>query len=254
MDSTPKKNKKWIIFGSIVLVLAVLIAVGPVLITKYMRTKWQNTPKYKITNLMMKIDGKLQISKDNVPYLAGKNGLFYVLENLKPEDIKNNTNKNCSVFGKMRIPKEGETIDGNPVRLFIGVDKIGSPDSMIENQGISKDMSEKIKEKSLKKNKIRVEVNAILNKPILFDVAKGKVSAENRKTLDGKEVSVFVLTDEFGDRYVLFDKKMRLKNIDGVNVVCLGREVLPAANMPLVVDEVTFEIYEMYDSKYNKLM
>jgi hypothetical protein len=47
---------------------------------------------------------------------------------------------------------------------------------------------------------------------------------------------------------------MRLKNIDGVNVVCLGREVLPAANMPLVVDEVTFEIYEMYDSKYNKLM
>jgi hypothetical protein len=41
----------------------------------------------------------------------------------------------------------------------------------------------------------------------LFDVAKGKVSAENRKTLDGKEVSVFVLTDEFGDRYVLLIKK-----------------------------------------------
>ncbi|MFA7074826.1 MAG: hypothetical protein WC234_06540, partial [Endomicrobiaceae bacterium] len=114
--------------------------------------------------------------------------------------------------------------------------------------------SEKIREKSLKKNKTRVEVNAILNKPILFDVAKGKVSVENRKTLDGKDISVFVLTDEFGDRYVLFDKKMRLENIDGLDVICLGREVLPPANMPLVVDEVTFEIYEMYDSKYNKLV
>ncbi|MDD3127431.1 MAG: hypothetical protein PHT27_07445 [Candidatus Izemoplasmatales bacterium] len=253
MDSTPKKNKKWIIFGSIVLVLAVLIAVGPVLITKYMRTKWQNSPKYKTSNLMMKIDGKLQISKDNIPYLVGKNGLFYVLEDLKENDIKDNMNKDCSIFGKMRIPKDGETIDGNPIRLFIGVEKIGT-DVMLGNQEISKDVSDKIKEKSLKKNKTRVEVNAILNKPILFDVTKGKVSVENRKALDGKDISVFVLTDEFGDRFVLFDKKMRLKNIDGVDVVCLGREILPPANMPLVIDEVTFEIYEMYDSKYNKLI
>ncbi|MGE4385646.1 MAG: hypothetical protein AB7E39_07280 [Endomicrobiaceae bacterium] len=254
MDSTPKKSKKWIVFGSVILVIAGLIAVGPVLVTKYMRAKWQNTPKYKVSNLMMKIDGKLQISKDNIPYLAGNNGLFYVLENLKEEDIENNINKNCSVLGKMRIPKEGDSIDGNPVRLFIGVDKIGSHDLLTKNEDIPKDLSEKIREKSLKKNKTRVEVNAILNKPILFDVAKGKVSVENRKTLDGKDISVFVLTDEFGDRYVLFDKKMRLKNIDGVDVICLGREVLPPVNMPLVVDEVTFEIYEMYDSKYNKLV
>lgn len=253
MDTTQKKNTKWVVFGSIVLILAVLIAVGPILITKYMRSKWQNGPKYKTSNLMMKVDGKLQISKDNIPYLAGNNGSFYVLENLKENNIQENINKDCSVFGTMRIPKEGETIDGKSVRLFIGVEKINAK-NIFGNKEISKDVSDKIKEKSQKKNRIRIEVNAILNKPILFDVAKGKVSVENRKTLDGKDISVFVLTDEFGDRYVLFDKKMRLKDIDGVDVVCLGREVLPPANMPLVVDEVTFEIYEMYDSKYNKLI
>lgn len=253
MEATPKKNKKWIIFGSIVLILAVLIAVGPILITKYMRSKWQNGPKYQTSNLMMKVDGKLQISKDNIPYLAGNNGSFYVLENLKENNIQENINKDCSVFGKMRIPKEGDTIDGKSVRLFIGVEKINAK-NISGNKEISKDVSDKIKEKSQKKGRIRIEVNAILNKPILFDVAKGKVSVENRKTLDGKDISVFVLTDEFGDRFVLFDKKMRLKNIDGVDVVCLGREILPPVNMPLVIDEVTFEIYEMYDSKYNKLI
>ncbi|MDD2523940.1 MAG: hypothetical protein PHG84_06065 [Endomicrobiaceae bacterium] len=253
MEATPKKNKKWIIFGSIVLILAVLIAVGPILITKYMRSKWQNGPKYQTSNLMMKVDGKLQISKDNIPYLAGNNGSFYVLENLKENNIQENINKDCSVFGKMRIPKEGDTIDGKSVRLFIGVEKINAK-NISGNKEISKDVSDKIKEKSQKKGKIRIEVNAVLNKPILFDVTKGKVSVENRKALDGKDISVFVLTDEFGDRFVLFDKKMRLKNIDGVDVVCLGREILPPANMPLVIDEVTFEIYEMYDSKYNKLI
>jgi hypothetical protein len=253
MEATPKKNKKWIIFGSIVLILAVLIAVGPILITKYMRSKWQNGPKYQTSNLMMKVDGKLQISKDNIPYLAGNNGSFYVLENLKENNIQENINKDCSVFGKMRIPKEGDTIDGKSVRLFIGVEKINAK-NISGNKEISKDVSDKIKEKSQKKGSIRIEVNAVLNKPILFDVTKGEVAVENRKALDGKDISVFVLTDEFGDRFVLFDKKMRLKNIDGVDVVCLGREILPPANMPLVIDEVTFEIYEMYDSKYNKLI
>ena len=45
-ESQRSKNTKWIIIGSIILVLAILIAVGPIMLKRYMRTKWE-TPSYK---------------------------------------------------------------------------------------------------------------------------------------------------------------------------------------------------------------
>ncbi len=252
----PKKNTKWIIFGSIIFVLAVLIAVGPILVTKYMRAKWQNVPKYNVTNLMMKVEGKLLLSQDNIAYLAGNNNLYYILENLSEDDINNYLNKNCFVLGKIATPKEGTKIEGNDVRMIITVDKISDTASFdsknLETE--NKEFTDKIKEKISKKNKLRIETNMALNKPILFDVIKGNLSLQTRKKKDGTEVSVLVLTDEFGDNYLLISRGNLInKLISNEEIICLGREVMPLKDMYLVVDEINFEIYEAYDLNYNKI-
>ena len=53
------KNVKWTVIGCVVLVCAVLVAVGPVLVTKYMRAKWERSDSYKIAPLLMKISGQV---------------------------------------------------------------------------------------------------------------------------------------------------------------------------------------------------
>jgi len=256
MGTEAKKNRKWIIFGSIIFVLAVLIAVGPILVTKYMRAKWQDVPKHKVTALLMKVEGMLLLSKDNVPYLAGNNNLYYVLENLREEDVNNYLNKDCFVLGKIASPKKGVKIDDNDIRMIITVDKISETDfSKSEDLAReNKDFTEKTKEKIGKKNKLRIETNMALNKPILFDVIKGKLSLQNRKKKDGTEVSALVLTDEFGDNYLLISRGNLINRlISDEEIICLGREVMPLKDMYLVVDEVNFEIYEAYDLNYNKI-
>ena len=102
--------------------------------------------------------------------------------------------------------------------------------------------------------RLRIETNMKLDKPILFDVIKGKLSLQNRKKKDGSEVSVLVLTDEFGDNYLLISRGNLInKLISDEEIICLGREVMPLKDMYLVVDEVNFEIYEAYDLNYNKI-
>ncbi len=257
MGPETKKNKKWIIFGSIILILAVLIAVGPILVTKYMRAKWQDVPKHNVTALQMKVEGKLLLSKDNIPYLTSKNNLYYyILENLSEDAIKNYLDKNCFVLGKMILPEKDAKIDGNDVRMIIVVDKISETDfSKSEDLAKeNKEVTEKIKEKIAKKNQLRIETNMKLNKPILFDVIKGKLSLQNRKKKDGTEISTLVLTDEFGDTYLLISRGNLInKLISDEEIICLGREVMPFKDMHLVVDEVNFEIYEAYDLNYNKI-
>jgi len=254
--SETKKNKKWIIFGSIIFILAVLIAVGPILVTKYMRAKWQNVPKHNVTALLMKVEGMLLLSENNVAYLKGNNNLYYVLEGLGEEDINNYLNKNCFVLGKMSVPEKGAKIDGNNVRMILLVDKISETDFSKEKdlEKENKEFVEKTKEKVAKKNKLRIETNMKLNTPILFDVIKGNLSLQTRKKKDGTEVSVLVLTDEFGDNYLLISRGSLInKLISNEEIICLGREVMPLKDMYLVVDEVNFEIYEAYDLNYNKI-
>ena len=253
MGTADKTSKKWVILGSIIIVVALLIAVGPIMVTKYMRAKWQNVPKHRTTNLLMKVEGTMLFSAtQNVPFLAGKNGLYYLLENLSQEDINNYSNKNCFVLGKISSPTEGAKIEGNDVRMIISVDKISETgDNFVDE---NKDAAEKIKEKAAKKNKLRIETNMVLNKTVLFDVIKGKLSLQNRKKKDGTEVSALVLTDEFGDNYLLVSRgKLINKMISDDEIICLGREVMPLKDMMLVVDEVNFEIYEAYDLNYNKI-
>lgn len=257
MGTASKKNTKWIIFGSIIFILAVLIAVGPVLVTKYMRAKWQNTSSYKVSNLLINVMGKLQVSNDNIYYIKGDNGLFYVVENLK-HDLSDKVNENCSIICKFREAKNNETIDGNPVRLFVDVQKFVFMDSdnIIDTSEENKDGKTKvdIETKVAKKAKLRVEVNMKLKTNIFFDVIKGKVSAINRKDREGKEYTAYVLTDEFGDNYMLYKKGKILSSLENKEIIVLGREIIPPINMYLVTDESTFETYEVYDLNYNKLL
>lgn len=260
MDTKSKKNTKWIILGSIVLIVAILLAVGPGLFMKYMRAKWQDGNKYKVSTLKMQVKGVIKKANDGIIYLKGDNDLFYVLENIsQDQNIDDKIEQECSVRGSFRQAKNNETVDGNPVRVFIGVDKLIFKDSELNLKQDNKDVddvniNDKLKEKYIKKAELRLKTNTILNKPILFDVIKGSVSGLERKTLDGKDYTAYVLTDEFGDRYALYKKGKDLKNLEGQKIIVLGREVLPEKNIALFVDETTFELYEVYDEQYNKIM
>ena len=257
MEKEANKSRKWVILGSIVFIIALLIAVGPLLVTKYMRAKWQNGPRYKTSALLMSVKGTLLLSEDKTPYILGNNELYYLLKNLKEEDLNNYLNKTCFVLGKMSSPKD-KKIDGHDVRMVISVDKISETDFSGEKEVSSEDkennVSEKIKQKTAKKIMLRLETNRVLNKPILFDVVKGKLSLQNRKKKDGTEVSALILTDEFGDNYLLVSNgKLMDKLISDKEVICLGREIMPLSDMYLVVDEMNFEIYEVYDLDYNRI-
>jgi len=121
----PSRNKKkWVIFGGIILFLAVLAAVGPVIITKYMRAKTQTTQKS--ADFMIKVSGTVQKDGDTV-YLKGNNGLYYVLIGDRKNALLENLDKFVTVFGTIYEPKEGETIAENPVRFKIGVVKFDLP-------------------------------------------------------------------------------------------------------------------------------
>lgn len=255
MNTSPKKNTKWIVIGSIIFVLALLIAVGPILFSKYMRAKWENTPKYKVSNLVMNVSGQIKKSNDGIYYLMGDNKQYYILENFK-EDLSGKINEKCSVMGIFRLPQGEEEIDGHSVRLFLTPKEIRFADDTIRNgnSNLEDKKIEDIKEKSVKKAKFRIGVNTRLNKPILFDVVKGKIAPVNRTTLDGKDIIVFVLKDQYGDNYMLYKKNKDLSSLENKEIICLGREIIPPSNYPLVVDETTFELYEVYDTDYNKLM
>ncbi len=255
------KSTKWIIIGSIVVILAILVAVGPMIVMKYMRNKWESNKHYQTTALLMNVSGSLKKASNGVYYLKGNNRLFYVLEGIQ-EDVSEHVDENCSVIGEFREAKNNETIDGNPVRLFIGVKKLIFKDTGetvgtgIEQSQLADGDKETVtmREKSLKRAKLRVEANTILNKPILFDVIKGNVVAFNRKDLNDKDYTAFVLVDEFSDNYMLYKGGKDLSSLENKNIIVLGREIIPPKNFPLVVDETTFEIYEVYDINYNKLM
>ncbi|MDR3124931.1 MAG: hypothetical protein LBU10_03540 [Endomicrobium sp.] len=129
--STPSTNtkKKWIVLGVIIAVLAILVAVGPVIIAKYMRPpkSMQNPITSSTAEFMIKVKGVIkEDTAKKLVYLKGDNGLYYVLVGDKLEQIKESLNKRATVFGNILAPqlKEGAektTIAGNPVRMSISV-------------------------------------------------------------------------------------------------------------------------------------
>lgn len=128
IDSAKKSKKKWIVFGTIIAALAILVAIGPVLVTKYMRHKYTNPNNSVKSELMIKVKGVVKQSSDGkTVYLAGENGLFYVLFGENTNELLKNINKTATVFGNMYEPFTNEQVDEHPVRLRINVLNMGFP-------------------------------------------------------------------------------------------------------------------------------
>lgn len=129
MEPSKKTNKKWIIFGTIIAVLAILVLIGPIFISQYMKNKYMK-PNIVKSELMIKVKGELKQSLDGKTlYLAGQNGLFYVLFGEQSTEIAKNIDKTATVFGNIYEPHKDEQIDGSPVRMRINVVNIDYPES-----------------------------------------------------------------------------------------------------------------------------
>ncbi|MDR1417668.1 MAG: hypothetical protein LBI80_00635 [Endomicrobium sp.] len=130
MEPSTNTKKKWVVLGIIIAVLAVLVAVGPVIISKYMRSSKpvQSTITSSTAEFMIKVKGVIKENRaEELLYLKGDNGLYYILVGDDPDQIKSNLNKHAIIFGNILAPKneaEKITIDGNSVRMSIEVVKL----------------------------------------------------------------------------------------------------------------------------------
>jgi hypothetical protein len=122
-------KKRVIILCSFILVLAVFIAVVPVIVARYMRIIKKPIPK---AEFMLRIKGVVKQAKniEKTLYIKGDNGLIYALSGAKEktEALYENLNKHAVVFGNIMssLGKDGklkkETLDGEVVRMFVEVD------------------------------------------------------------------------------------------------------------------------------------
>ncbi|MCL2799800.1 MAG: hypothetical protein FWD54_05965 [Endomicrobia bacterium] len=130
MEPSQKNKKKWIIFGVIIAVIAILILVVPLAVTKYMRTKYPQPNNTVSRDLMIKVKGVIKQADDEnkTVYLEGsENGLYYVLFGDKLEELTQNMGKTLTVFGNIYEPEKDKTINDKPVRMRIKVVNYDTP-------------------------------------------------------------------------------------------------------------------------------
>lgn len=243
MEPVKKSNKKWIIFGIIIAVLAVIIAIGPVLLTRYMRSK---TPKPTTADLMIKVSG---IIKENVnqfgfiePYLLGDNGLYYLLIGDMHYELTQNIDAKATVFGNIVYAGPNEKIGDNPMRMKINVINFGMP-TLEAGRSISMAEIEKMKDKAAKRIKAREEVSKHINIGD-NDFIRGKVIKEERDSS-----YAYIITDELEDKYLLTGVSDSILNM---NVVLLGK-VIPSSGYPVNSDEVVFSVSAAYNDSFDKI-
>ena len=175
------------------------------------------------------------------------------LENVD-QDLSKKIGSLCSILGKARIPKGNETIEGNKVRLFVSINKVVFNDKTVVYNEKTEKKLDNTDEKNKKRASLRAEINAKLKTRIMFDVIKGKVSSIERIDKYGNKYIAYILTDEFNDKYMLYKEKTDLSVLENKEVACLGRQIMAPDKKFVVVDEITFEIYEVYNANYKKLI
>jgi hypothetical protein len=239
MEPSKKSNKKWIIFGTIIASLALLIAIGPILVSKYMRAH----PKVVRTELMIKVNGIIKQAENKTIFLEGDNGRYYVLFGNKTDALLKSLNSSASVFGNIYEPVEGEMIENNPVRMRINVVNF-----TLSNEPVNPERSaevEKLKIKIENKAKTKKEIAQKLNTQPNFEFIKGIINKETRNATD-----IYMIKDEYGDSYILLGAKDSMLEKE---LLIIGRLTLPRDNYPIKQDELMFNILEVYDSEYNKV-
>jgi len=126
------KEKKWVIFGVIIALLAALILGVPYFAAKYMRTKYLKSNVVS-SDLMVKVKGVIKQAQgeneDKILFLEGsENGLYYVLFGDRVEELSENIGNIVTIFGNIYQPAQDEMINDKPIRMRVKVVNFGVPD------------------------------------------------------------------------------------------------------------------------------
>ena len=254
MDNvSQKKSKKWIVYTSIIVLLALLFAFGPIFFARYMRSKnIDMAQKLNTVKTRLKVKGTLSLSEDNKLYLLGNNSNIYLIIGPFVDELSGHIGEEATIMGPIESAT-GKQINGENVRFTVIVDKYAIPDFDVDI--LSEEQKNILNDKINKRRQFVDEINAKLKKMVRFDVIKGKIELE-KKNVDGVENSFKIIKDQFDDTYVLLGRTDAIglsfdDNLDKV-VVCLGKTTI-IENIPLSKDEVFFEVFEIYDENLKKI-
>jgi hypothetical protein len=247
METPQKKNKKWVFFAGIVAVLALAVAIGPILVAKHMRAKYAKTVRIKTSNMMIKVKGTIEISGDTV-YLKGDNAKIYLLLGDQLNEIKKNVGETATIFGDM-AHSEIPTINGEQVRLAIYVTKFGLPDLPSFSGSLSDAESERLRQRADEKLEYRDSILTRLKKmdDVRLEVAGGVITHQTREVSEDLKRQYSILTDKWGDKYVLLVANGSFTfPDDGAEYIALGKVAIPSKNYPIKKDEVMFVVEGFY--------
>jgi len=245
-NSPQKNNKKWVVFAGITAILALAFAVGPIFMARYMRNQYLRNLRVQTTPIMIKVRGTIQTYGDTV-YLFGDNFRTYHLLGDKLDELKRNAGSIATVVGDMATPQV-PTIGGRPVRLTIYVTDFGMPDLPAMSTLTDEDMArlqQRANERLEFRHKILTEINRA-DQEIRYDIIVGNVVREMRYVAEDFQRPYFVLTDQWGDRFVLAAAGGFFGFPENAKLIAIGRVAMPASNHPIHRDEVMFVVNELY--------
>lgn len=254
MDNvSQKKSKKWIVYTSIIVLLALLFAFGPIFFARYMRNKdIDMAQKLRTVKTKLKVKGTLNLSEDNKLYLLGTNSSIYLIIGPFVDELSEHIGELVTIMGPIESAT-GKQINGEDVRFTVIVDKYGIPD--LDTDNLSDEQKIALNNKINNRRQFVDEINAKLKKTVRYDVVKGTIEVE-KKSINGVEYNFEIVKDMFDDAYVLLGNNDNIasdivSNVGKV-VICLGKTTI-IDGIPLTKDEVFFEVFEIYDENLKKI-